>query len=81
LKGLEEEGQHLVLAEGAGLAQQSVQQGRLAVIDVGDDRQVAEIFAQFFHGNEGRLAAAGDRHVAHASSRSRDAVLRQPRWR
>lgn len=46
----------LVLAEGAGLAQQSIQQGRLAVINVGDDRQVAEIFAQFSHGDGGTLA-------------------------
>ena len=32
----------LVVAEGAGLAEQLVDKGRLAVIDVGDDRHVAK---------------------------------------
>ena len=32
----------LIVAEGAGLAEQLVDQGGLAVIDVGDDRHVAE---------------------------------------
>ena len=35
----------LVFAEGAGLLQQPVDQGRLAVVDVRDDRDVAQ-----FHG-------------------------------
>ena len=35
----------LVLAEGAGLPQQRVDERRLAVVDVGDDRQVADIGA------------------------------------
>ena len=35
----------LVLAEGAGLPEQRVDERRLAVVDVGDDRDVAEIVA------------------------------------
>ena len=33
----------LVVAEGARLAEQLVDKGRLAVVDVGDDRHVAEV--------------------------------------
>ena len=35
-------GDALVLAEGAGLLQQPVDQGGLAMVDVGDDRDVAQ---------------------------------------
>jgi hypothetical protein len=41
----------LVVAEGAGLAEQLVDEGRLAVIDVGDDRHVAEA-----HGDNARFS-------------------------
>ena len=36
-------GDALVLAEGAGLLEQLVDEGRLAVVDVGDDGDVAEL--------------------------------------
>ena len=36
-------GDLLVGAEGAGLAQQRIDQGGLAVVDMGDDRDVADI--------------------------------------
>jgi hypothetical protein len=36
-------GHTLVLAEGAGLLKQAVDQGRLAMIDMGDDGDVAEV--------------------------------------
>ena len=38
----------LVLAEGAGLLEQRVDQRGLAVIDVGDDRDVAKVHIVFF---------------------------------
>jgi hypothetical protein len=38
----------LVVAEGAGLAEELVDKRRLAVIDVGDDRHVAQIHTGFF---------------------------------
>ena len=37
--------QRLVGTEGAGLAQQAIDQGRLAVVDVRDDRHVAQVVA------------------------------------
>ena len=37
----------LVLAERAGLPQHRVDQGRLAVVDVSDDRDVAQVFAEW----------------------------------
>ena len=40
----------LVLAEGAGLTQQAVDQRGLAVIDVRDDRDVADVLARLLHG-------------------------------
>jgi len=36
-------GDFLVFAEGAGLLEQAVDQGGLAVVDVGDDGDVAEV--------------------------------------
>jgi hypothetical protein len=42
-------GNHLVGAERAREAQQRIDERRLAVIDVRDDREVAEIFAGFGH--------------------------------
>jgi hypothetical protein len=35
----------LVLAEGSGLPQQCVDERRLAVVDMGDDRNIAEVVA------------------------------------
>ena len=49
----------LVGAEGAGLAEEAVDEGRLAMVDVGDDRDVAQVVA---HG-EGRRS--GGRHGVH----------------
>ena len=43
----------LVVAEGAGLAEQLVDQGRLAVIDVRDDGDVAELFDGHADGRRG----------------------------
>jgi hypothetical protein len=40
----------LVVAEGAGLAEQLVDERRLAMIDVGDDRHVAEAHCIFLIG-------------------------------
>jgi hypothetical protein len=37
----------MVVAEGAGLAKQLVHQGGFAVVDMGDDRHVAEAHAKF----------------------------------
>ena len=39
-------GDVLVLAEGAGLPEHRVDERRLAVVDVGDDRDVADVCAQ-----------------------------------
>ena len=36
-------GDALVVAEGAGLLQEPVDEGRLAVVDVGDDGDIAEL--------------------------------------
>ncbi len=36
-------GHHLMVAEGAGLAQELVDQGGLAMVDMGDDRDVANL--------------------------------------
>ena len=44
----------LIDPEGAGLAQESVQQGGLAVVDVRDDREVADVFAGGTHCGAGR---------------------------
>jgi hypothetical protein len=44
----------LVDPESAGLAQESVQQGGFAVIDVRDDREVADVFAGATHRRAGR---------------------------
>jgi hypothetical protein len=38
-------GHHLAGAEGAGLAHEAVDQGRLAVVDVGDDGHVPDVGA------------------------------------
>ena len=35
----------LVAAEGAALPEHRVDQGRLAVVDVGDDRQISKVFS------------------------------------
>jgi hypothetical protein len=43
-------GDLLVLAEGAGLLQQAIDQGGLAVVDVGDDGDVAKV-----HGSSSRV--------------------------
>ena len=40
-------GQHGAFAEGAGLLEQTVDQGGLAMVDMGDDRDIA----QFFYGH------------------------------
>ncbi len=40
-------------AEGAGLPQHGVDERRLAVVDVGDDRDVADVLAGFEHGPTG----------------------------
>ena len=42
-------GDVLALAEGAGLPQHRVDQGRLAVVDVGDDRDVSEVVSGRSH--------------------------------
>ena len=39
----------LVLTENAALPEQSVHQGRLAVVDVGDDRNISYIFSFLQH--------------------------------
>ena len=39
----------LVVAEGVALLQERVDQGRLAVVDVGDDRHVPDVVADFGH--------------------------------
>ena len=43
----------LALAEGAGLPQHGVDERRLAMVDVGDDRDVADVVAGFEHGPTG----------------------------
>jgi hypothetical protein len=40
---------HLALAEVAALAQQGVDEGGLAVVDVGDDRHVSDVVAYLVH--------------------------------
>ena len=52
-------GDVLVLGEGAGLAQQLVDQRGLAVVDVGDDGDVAEVVAQRGHGAASEVPASG----------------------
>ena len=42
----------LIVAEGARLAEELVDKGRLAVIDVGDDRHVAQVHCNFFRKSE-----------------------------
>ena len=46
-------GDPLVLAERAGLLQQAVDQGGLAVVDVGDDGDIAQIHRASMHGPMG----------------------------
>ena len=60
----------LVVAEGAGLAEQLVDQRGLAVIDVGDDRHVAE-FHGLFSGKRSRLPSRKRRYVAMQHKRVR----------
>jgi hypothetical protein len=51
-------GQLLVGAEGAGLAQHGVDQGRLAVVDVRHDGHVPDVFAGLHGGTNDRLRSA-----------------------
>ena len=66
-------GQHLVRAERARLAEHVVDQGRLAMVDVGDDGDVADVGAAL-HGTKARaVARAAPRH------QGRVVVLARPR--
>src|SRR5690606_15148532 len=58
-------GHLLVGAENAALVQQGVDQGRLAVVDVGDDGDVADVGSAglFVHGTADRTSAAAQRPV------------------
>src|SRR6185503_10255847 len=47
----------LIVAEGAGLAEQLVDKGRLAVIDVGDDRHVAKAHLLILFKDRGKVRA------------------------
>src|SRR5574340_526784 len=58
-------GDLLVVAEGAALAQQLVDQGRLAVVDVGDAREVAD---RAGHGLVSQIAATASRRPVAAAS-------------
>ena len=51
-------GHPLILAEGAGLLQQAVDQGGLAVVDMGDDGDVAEAHSGFQTGARAVLRPA-----------------------
>ena len=52
-------GDVLVLAERAGLPEHGVDQRRLAVVDVGDDRDVAEVGAEGGHALEASPRRSG----------------------
>ncbi len=54
-------GDVLALAESARLPQHRVDQGRLAVVDVGDDRDVAEVFSESHRGGQWYGAGVGCR--------------------
>ncbi len=56
-------GDVLVGSEGAGLVQHRVDQGGLAVVDVGDDRDVAQVIPQ----DVGDGVGAGGGFVCHGS--------------
>ena len=66
----------LVLAVGAGLLQQAVDQGGLAVVDVRDDGDVAEIHAEALK-NQAR-AAMGPPFAANIVTKSKDAIASWP---
>ena len=67
-------GQLLVGAEGAGLAQQGVDQGRLAVVDVGHDGHVPDVVARPHGGANDR----GPRGACRLRRRSGPARRRRP---
>jgi hypothetical protein len=54
-------GDRLVLAEGAGLLEELVHQGCLAVVDVRDDRDVADIHGALFRGTARRYYAGAEK--------------------
>ena len=76
----------LVDAEGAGLAQESIEQRRLAVIDVRNDGEVADVFAGATHrGGEAKIPSSQmstariDRiHIFHGISRELSEALARP---
>ena len=61
-------GELLVDPEGARLAQQGVDQGGLAVVDMGDDRQVAEVRAGGHDPNDANTPIVNSRTMSVAAS-------------